>query len=113
MRQLMLSEAWRRAHPEDEQRVIGWLRLTTAAALAAECRALARSRDLRPEIRGLTTPIYARVGELDAGAPPPVSQEIVELVQHGELEIVPGCGHGLFIEDLENTVASVVSRIGA
>lgn len=111
MRQLMLSERWRRAHPDDEARVIGWLDTTTAPALAAECRALARSRDLRSDIQGFATPVYARVGELDAGAPPPVSQEIVGLVERGELDIIPGCGHALFIEDLASTVSAIVSRI--
>lgn len=50
MRQLMLSEAWRVAHPSDEQRVLRWPHTTTASALAAECRALAAMRDLRPEL---------------------------------------------------------------
>jgi pimeloyl-ACP methyl ester carboxylesterase len=113
MRQLMLSEAWRHAHPEDEQRVIGWLKLTTSKALAAECRALARVRDLRPEIRGFAKPVYARVGELDVGATPAISQEIVSLVQHGELDVVPGCGHGLFIENLDGTVGAIANRIGS
>ena len=113
MRQLMLSESWRREHPEDEQRVIAWLGTTTAPALAAECRALATMRDLRPELRGCRTPVYARVGELDAGAPPARSQEIVELVEHGELDVVRGCGHGMLIEDLRDTVTAIAGRIAS
>jgi pimeloyl-ACP methyl ester carboxylesterase len=68
-------------------------------------------RDLRPELRNFPVPVYARVGELDVGAPPAVSQEIVNLVQRGKLEVVPGCGHGLFIENLDGTVAAIASRI--
>lgn len=113
MRSLMLSEAWAQSHPADVQRVVGWLHTTTASALAAECRALAALRDLRPEVRNLAIPVYARVGALDVGAPPRVSEEIVSLVEHGALEIVPGCGHALLIEDLPNTVSAIVSQIEA
>lgn len=113
MRQLMLSESWRATHPEDERRVMSWPHTTTAAALAAECRALAAMRDLRPELRGLTTPVYARVGALDVGAPPACSEEIVSLVANGSLDVVPGCGHGLLIEDLAGTVDAIATRIGA
>ena len=111
MRQLMLSDKWRSEHPGDVQRVIGWLRATTAPALAAECHALAAMRDLRPEIRGFQPVVYARVGELDIGAPPMLSREIIDLVAHGTLQIVPGVGHGLMIEDGAATTAAVVHAI--
>lgn len=111
MRQLMLSDAWRAAHPDDERRVVGWLHTTNASALAVECRALARMRDLRPELSKVTSPVYARVGALDVGAPPACSEEIVRLVPQGTLDIVPGCGHGMLIEDLESTIESIAARL--
>jgi 3-oxoadipate enol-lactonase len=113
MRVLMLSESWRAAHPEDEQRVIGWLHTTTVPALIAELRALAAMRDLRPELASVEASVVARVGDADVGAPPEVSREIVELVPHGELEIVSGVGHGLMIEDADATKAAVVRHVEA
>lgn len=113
MRQLMLSDTWRAAHPDDERRVVGWLHTTTASALAAECRALAVMRDLRPELRGLATPVYARVGAVDVGAPPACSDELVGLVANGSLDVVPGCGHGMLIEDLPQTVRAIAAQIDA
>lgn len=113
MRTLMLSPSWRARHPEDEARVIGWLDLTTAAALAAELVALADARDLRPELAGVTCPVYARVGTLDVGCPPAYSEDIVRGVPHGELELVDGCGHALLIEDHDATVAAIATRIRA
>lgn len=111
MRRLMLSESWRATHPDDERRVIGWLRTTTAAALAAECRALAALRDLRPELSGFPSRVYARVGSLDVGAPPSCSEELVSLVANGSLDIVEGCGHGMLIEDLLGTVEAIAAQV--
>ena len=111
MRTLMLSESWRAAHPEDEQRVINWLNTTTVPALAAELRALAACRDLRPELASVEAAVYARVGDADVGAPPAVSREIVQLVPRGELDVVPGVGHGLMIEDAEATKVAVVRHV--
>lgn len=113
MRELMLSPDWRARHPEDEARVIGWLELTTADALARELAALADARDLRPELAAVACPVYARVGSADAGAPPAYSEDIVRHVRHGELEIVDGRGHALLIEDRDATVAALATRIRA
>ena len=113
MRELMLSPRWRKEHPEDEARVIHWPRTTSSPALAAELHALAISRDLRPELPRIEAFVYARVGDADVGAPPPSSREIIDAVPRGELDIVPGCGHGLLIEDLAATTEAIVARVNA
>jgi 3-oxoadipate enol-lactonase len=111
MRALMLSAPWVEAHPADIERVTAWLTTTTGSALAAELDALAASRDLRPELAALRCPVYARVGDLDAGCPPSWSQDLVRCVPRGELELVHGVGHALMIEDVAGTVAAVRARV--
>lgn len=111
MRELMLSPSWRASHPEDEARVLTWPRLTTAAALAAELVALAEMRDLRPELTALRSRVYARVGELDVGCPPAWREDIVRHAPRASLDVVPGCGHGLMIEDRLATVAAIRNAI--
>ena len=113
MRDLMLSPRWRAEHSDDEVRVMNWPRTTTAAALAAELHALAVSRDLRPDLPRLDAFVYARVGDADVGAPPQCSRDIIDAVPRGELDIVPGCGHGLLIEDLAATTDAIVARVMA
>lgn len=111
MAELMLSEPWRAAHADDARRVGEWAHTTTSAALAAELRVLARSRDLRPELRGLRARLYARVGTLDRGCPPSWSSDMAALVSRSTLELVFGCGHALAIEDGPGTFAAVVREI--
>lgn len=113
MLDLMLSANWRDSHPEDRDRVIGWARLASTTALAAELRSLAGARDLRPEIGELAMRVCVRVGELDRGAPPAWSEQIVASVSRGELDVVPACGHALVIEDLSATTQWVVDRVDA
>ncbi|HSN24870.1 MAG TPA: alpha/beta hydrolase [Kofleriaceae bacterium] len=111
MRELMLSPGWLAAHPADAQRIERWVETTTAPVLARELEALARSRDLRPELPALRSRVYARVGALDRGCPPAWSDELTRLAPRGTLEIVLGCGHALMIEDGPGTVASVARAV--
>jgi pimeloyl-ACP methyl ester carboxylesterase len=111
-RQLMLSPAWSEAHPADLARVYEWVHLTSPAALSAELDAMAEMPDLRPELPGLSTRVYLRVGEIDLGPMPAASEEIQRLVPRASLDIVRGCGHTLLIEDLAGTIESVERELG-
>jgi pimeloyl-ACP methyl ester carboxylesterase len=113
MHDLMLSPRWLAAHPKDLDRVLGWLRISPPAALRAEIAAMAEISDLRPELSRLTARVYLRVGELDVGAPPATSEEIRRLVPRATMDIVPGCGHSLLIEDLEGTTEAIVRELAA
>jgi 3-oxoadipate enol-lactonase len=113
LRELMLSRGWRERHPEDLERVYRWLDVTTPPAIAAEARAMAELDDLRPELPGLQARVYLRVGELDVAVPPPVSDEIRRLVPRASMDVVPGCGHTLFIEDSQGTVDAIARELGA
>ena len=111
MRQLMLSPAWADAHPEHVAEVIAWPSVTTTTALVAELRGLARSRDLRPELPALRARVYLRVGQLDVACPPAWSEEIATLVPRASVDVVPGCGHALLLEDRAATVAAIAREL--
>lgn len=111
MPELMLAPAWRASHPADVVRVTEWLSLSSSKALAAELDALARSRDLLPELTTLASRVYARVGALDQGCPPAWSESIVAHAPLASLDVVEGCGHALLIEDVDATTRAIAAEI--
>ncbi len=106
-----LSAGWRKMHQADDARVIAWLDLTRPELLAMEFAAEAEMRDLRPLLPNLACGLYLRVGELDLACPPAVSREIAGLVPGSLIEIVPGCGHALLIENADETCERVVEVV--
>lgn len=107
MLQTMVSAGFAQRHPECAHQVVRWLDATSRENMADECEAAAYCDNLLPALHGLASPLLARVGELDAVAPPEGSREIVRAVPHGSLEIVPEVGHALPLEDLDGTILSV------
>lgn len=103
----MFSDSYARTHPDQVEDVLGWLLRSETEVIAAELEAAANAEDLRDHLRGLSIPILARVGELDASAPPSFSEEIARASPHAVLEVAKGCGHLLLIEDWNRTVASI------
>jgi 3-oxoadipate enol-lactonase len=108
----MLSPGWRADHPADIERVGRWLTLLAPADLVAELEAVACTEDFRPHLSRIKTKVHARVGELDQACPVAKSEALVRDVPGARLEIVPGCGHALLIEDAEATTAWAASRLG-
>lgn len=106
-----LSPRWRAAHPEDGARVSAWFDAAPLATVLAELEAQVGVPDLRPQLRELAAEIHLRVGELDVACPPAWSHEIARLAQRATLEIVPGAGHALLIEDAPATVAWIASLL--
>lgn len=102
-RERMLSPGFRQGHPERVAEIDGWMRATTPAVLAAEMQAYARASNVLGRLRALEIPILARVGELDAACPPAKSEAIARDAKHTQLQVVPGAGHALPIEDPEGT----------
>lgn len=107
MGERMLSARWRAAHPEDVQRVGGWLRLLSAADLASELDASADTEDFRPELGRLRSRVHARVGALDAATPPEKSTAF-SVVPDSDVTVVADVGHALLIEDGPATIAWVL-----
>lgn len=97
--QANLSESWRASHPEDVDLIGQWLARARPAALVRELRAIASLPDLRDRLSSLRAKLYLRVGSADVTTPPEYSREIAARAADAVLEIVPGCGHALFLED--------------
>lgn len=107
---LSLSEAWRAEHSEDVARVTEWAGLAPRETVIAELRATAAIDNLRPKLPSLDARLYLRVGELDATTPPAYSQAIVDVVP-SDFDLVPGCGHALFIENAAATIEAIATAI--
>ena len=97
---------------DDVDDVMAWLDCAAPEVLADELEGFAEAEDLRPRLGEIDARVIARVGALDAACPPTCSEEIVRGVRHGELEVVPACGHALLYEDRTATIASVVAALG-
>lgn len=106
--QRMFGPAYAEAHPGRCREVIAeMLASVPAEAGADELEAIAEMPDLRPRLGEIRTPVYMRVGELDPASPVAGAEEILERVPNGQLDVVPGCGHLLHYEDLDDTVAAL------
>jgi len=106
-----LSAAFRDAHPERIVEVERWLDATTPANLAGELSVFADAESLTDKLASLAAPVLARVGSEDVATPPAKSRAIVEAARRGRLEVVPGAGHALMIEDREGTIDSVIAAL--
>jgi pimeloyl-ACP methyl ester carboxylesterase len=105
--QMVLPPAYAAANPAVAAEIAGWIELASPDVLADEVDA-STIDDLRPRLHELDIPVLARVGELDPSATPAMSRAMIERVRGGVLEIAPGGGHALLIEDRAETTASVV-----
>ncbi len=79
--------------------------------LADELEAETAMMDLRPLLPALASTLYLRVGELDVACPPSVSIEMAALAPRSLVEIVPGCGHALLIENAAETLERVTELV--
>lgn len=112
MGERFLSPSWREKHPDDVQRIATWLLLLSREDMAKELEAGIETEDFRPLLGQLRAKVHVRVGELDAATPVQKSRELASGARSGTLEIVPGVGHAMFIEDAPATVAWVVAALG-
>lgn len=111
--EMLLPAAFAEAHPEAVEEVHRWGRAKAAPLLADELEALAGSPDLTPWLGELDIPIVARVGDQDVAVPPAYSEALARAARRGVLEIVPGAGHALLLQDLAGTVRSVRAALAA
>lgn len=102
-----LSAGFAAAHPEACAAVTRWVDATSPALLADELEAFNSAPPLLPRLGALAIPLLARTGELDVAAPPAKAEALARAVPGALLEIAPGAGHALLLEDTEATIASV------
>lgn len=109
----MLPTAFVERNPGAVEEVRGWACVKDPLLLADELEAFAVSPDLTPRLSELHIPILARVGDLDVSTPVAQSEAIVRAAPNARLEVVPGVGHVLLLEDLEGTVESVLRALSS
>lgn len=80
---------------------LAMLRRAGAEQLIAQNRAVMARVDSRPTLRSITCPVLVACGEADQLTPPEHSREIAALTPGARLEIVPGAGHMLAMEQPE------------
>lgn len=76
-----------------------------AAQLIAQNRAVMARADSRPLLKTLTCPLLIACGEADGLTTPEQAREMAALAPHARLEIVPGAGHMLTMEQPERVNA--------
>jgi 3-oxoadipate enol-lactonase len=72
----------------------------------AACEALV-ALDLRSELKGITIPVFALVGEQDEATPPAMSRELVAMVPGARFALLPGCAHVPQLQSPEKFLAAV------
>jgi pimeloyl-ACP methyl ester carboxylesterase len=74
------------------------IRRAGAEQLIAQNRAVMARADNRPQLPHLSCPVLVACGEADQLTPPEHSREMAQQVPGARLEIVPGAGHMLTLE---------------
>ncbi|MDP2006535.1 MAG: alpha/beta hydrolase [Rubrivivax sp.] len=83
------------------RRYLAMLRRAGAEQLITQNRAVMARADSRPLLPQLTCPLLVACGEADMLTPPEHAREIAALAPQARLEIVPGAGHMLTLEQPE------------
>jgi pimeloyl-ACP methyl ester carboxylesterase len=77
---------------------LAMLRRAGPAQLIRQNRAVMARADLRLELPRIAVPVLVACGEADLLTPPEVSREMAALIPDARMEIVPGAGHMLTLE---------------
>lgn len=88
---------------------LSMLRRAGSAALIRQNRAVMARADLRPGLAAIRCPLLLACGEADRLTPPEHSIEIAAAVPQARLEIVPGAGHLLTLEQPQRVSALLLS----
>lgn len=107
-----LSASHRAARPIDDVVVERWIDSAARDALIEELEDLAAAPSLLPRLAGLDVYVTVRHGELDVATPRAHAERIVGAARAGRLQIVPGVGHALLLEDRPGTVAALRAAAG-
>jgi len=90
------------ARSEHGDAVADWLTLVPPDVLADELEAWLQI-DLRPRLAEIAVPVAVRNGDSDVAVLPATARQIVDACRNATLELVPGLGHALFLEDPTGT----------
>jgi pimeloyl-ACP methyl ester carboxylesterase len=104
---LMVSEPFRKAHPEEAKQVIRWSQLCSGPVLADELQSAVDAPAAMPLLPSLKVPTLVRIGTLDQSTPMPYSEAVAKAIPGAQLQVVPNCGHAYFLEDREATSKAI------
>jgi len=92
--------------PTDEivSEALSWLHAAPPSVLADEMAAISKGEDLRQRLGGISVPVLLRVGESDLATSPAHVESIANALPHSTVQVVPGKGHLLILEDFDATV---------
>ena len=94
------------------ERYLAMIGRAGAAQLIAQNRAVMARVDSRPHLPRLACPVLLACGEADGLTPPDCTHEMAAAVPHARLEIVPGAGHMLTMEQPEHVSALLKGWLG-
>ena len=87
------------------ERYLSMIRRAGAAQLIQQNRAVMARADNRPYLPRIECPVLLACGEADLLTPPEHAREMAALMHHAQLEMVPGAGHMLTMEQPERVTA--------
>lgn len=102
-----------REHPEALALISRAFDLVKPAVLADELQSLIEARDLVPYLGNLKSRLTLRVGAEDTTTPHRYSEEIALRVRGSVLQVVPGAGHALLVEDAHHTLDAIDQALKA
>ena len=91
------------------ERYLAMIRRAGAAQLIAQNQAVMARPDSRPRLAAVACPVLVACGEADLLTPPEHAREMAALMPHARLELVPGAGHMLTLEQPERVSALLVN----
>ncbi len=80
-----------------------------AVGLVRQNRAVMARADLRAQLPGIKAPVLVATGEADRLTPPEHAREMAALLPNAQLDIVPGCGHLLTLEQPDRMAALLLA----
>ena len=104
---LMVSEPFRKAHPEEAKQVYRWSQLCSGGVLADELESAVDAPPAMQRLPGLKVPTLVRIGTLDQSTPMPYSEAVAKAIPGAVLQVVPNCGHAYFLEDPDATSKAI------
>ena len=99
-----LSPEFAAAHPDACAHAARAIEAAPAETIAGELAAIAECADLDGRLSELDCPLCLRTGERDVAAPPDVVRVLAAAARNASVDIVPGAGHLLQIEDCGGTL---------
>lgn len=90
------------------ERYLAMIGRAGAPQLIAQNRAVMARADSRPHLSQLTCPVLLACGEADLLTPPACTHEMAAAVRHARLELIPGAGHMLTMEQPARVSALLV-----